>query len=68
MRKLIRIESCGGKTARILVDFFFGEGLSEIIIENIDFLQGKRDKDGDYKEPENNSSFENPFSDDDIPL
>ena len=46
----------------------------KIIIENIDFLQGKRDKDGEYKEPEktesqpSNSFPDNPFSDDSIPF
>jgi len=48
----------------------------KIVAENIDFLQGKRDKDGEYKEPEktetadkpqSNDGIDNPFSDDNIP-
>lgn len=44
----------------------------KIIIENIDFLQGKREKSEDEperkNEPENNDNPDNPFSDDDIPF
>jgi len=48
----------------------------KIVAENIDFLQGKRDKDGEYKEPEktetpdkpqSNEGIDNPFDDDAIP-
>lgn len=33
----------------------------KIIIENIDFLQGKRDKDGNYKEPESENNDDSPI-------